>query len=89
MSRTKMPHLTVEELETAYDELAIHFSGAVAQLEHATKLIAKQGQQYGEAIGWLKDIRKAAGATTHGISHQELCLLIKDMRRQAIEREQT
>ncbi len=86
-SATKTPHLTVEELETAFHELVIHFDKTVAQLEQATRLIAKQGQQYGEAIGWLKDIRKAAGATAPGISHQELCLLIKDLRRRALEHE--
>ncbi len=87
MSQTNTPHLNVEELETAFDELVLHFDKTVVQLEHATKLIAKQGQQHGEAIGWLKDIRKAAGATAPGISHTELCLLIKDLRRRAHEKE--
>ena len=84
---TKTPHLTVEELETAFDDLVVHFDKTVTQLEHATKLIAKQGQQHAEAIGWLKDIRKAAGATAPGTSHHELCLLIKDLRKRALEKE--
>jgi len=86
-SRTQEPQVTVEQLETAFDELVIHFDKTVAQLEQATKLVAKQGQQHAEAIGWLKDIRKAAGATAPGVSHHELCLLIKDLRRRAFEQE--
>lgn len=84
---TQAPHATIQKLETAFDELVIHFDKTVTQLKHATKLIAKQGREHGEAIGWLKDIRKAAGATAPGISHQELCLLIKDLRRRALEQE--
>lgn len=77
------PDRTIEELEHAFAELAEHYDKAVRQLEHATRLIAQQGQQYGEAIAWLKDIRQAAGATAPGISHRELCLQIQDMRRRA------
>jgi len=77
--------LSREELETAFDELAVHFDKAARHLEHATRLAAKQWQQYGEALLWLKEIRQAAGATAPGISHRELCLLIKDQRRKAME----
>jgi len=77
--------LSREELETAFDELAVHFDKAARHLEHATRLAAKQGQQYGEALLWLKEIRQAAGATAPGISHRELCLQIRDMRRKALE----
>jgi len=83
----KTPELTLEELEQAFNELVVHFDRTAAHLEQATKLIAKQGQQYGEAIAWLQDIRKAAGATAPGTSHQELCLIIKDLRRRAFENE--
>lgn len=77
--------LSREELETAFDELALHFDKAVGHLEHATRLIARQGQQYAEAMGWLRDIRHAAHANSPDIGHRELCLLIKDQRRRAIE----
>jgi|GEM_PF-2672447 ABC-type transporter Mla subunit MlaD len=83
----KKPELTLEQLETAFEELVVHFDRTVAHLEQAIKLIAKQGQQYGEAIAWLQDIRKAAGATAPGASHQELCLIIKDLRHRAFENE--
>lgn len=79
------PKATVEELEHALAELTVHFDKTVLHLEEATRLIAKHGSEYGEAIRWLKDIRKAAGATAPGISHQELCLIIQDLRRRAFE----
>ncbi len=79
------PNATVEELEQALGELTVHFDKTVRHLKEATRLIAKHGTEYGEALRWLKDIRKAAGATAPGISHQELCLIIKDLRRRAFE----
>ncbi len=88
------PELTFEQLQQAYEEqsqalneLVRHFDRTVAHLEHATRLIAKQGQQQGEAIGWLRDIRHAAGATAPGISHQQLCQIIQDLRRRAFVNE--
>lgn len=88
MAEQRQPHTTgadrtVEELETAFAELVMHYDRAVRQLEEATRLIARHGAQHAEAIGWLKDIRQAAGATAPGISHRELCALIQDLRRRA------
>lgn len=92
----KQPELTFEELQQAYEEqsqalneLVIHFDRTVGHLEQATKLIAKQGQQHGEAIGWLRDIRHAAGATGPDISHQQLCQIIQDLRRRAFVNDAT
>lgn len=82
---TQKPNATVEELEHALAELTVHFDKTVRHLEEATRLIAKHGAEYGEALRWLKDIRKAAGATAPGTSHQELCLIIKDLRRRAFQ----
>lgn len=81
----KQPSTTEEELEQALGELTVHFDKTVRHLEEATRLIAKHGTAHAEALRWLKDIRKAAGATAPGISHQELCLIIKDLRRRAFE----
>lgn len=86
MNAATRTHHTTAQMETAFEELVIHFDKTVSQLEHATRLVASQGKEYGEALRWLKDIRTAAGATAPGISHHELCLLIKDLRRRAIER---
>ena len=90
----KKPELTLEELQQAYEdqgqalnELVVHFDRTVAHLEQATRLIAKQGQQQGEAIGWLRDIRHAA--TGPDISHQQLCQIIQDLRRRAFVNEAT
>lgn len=77
--------LSREELETAFDELVIHFEKAVRQLEHATRLLAKQGTEQAQSLAWLKEIRHAAGATAPGVSHREVCLLIRDMRQKALE----
>jgi len=77
--------LSREELEVAFDELAVHFDKAVGHLEHATRLIAKQQKEIDRSLRWIEDIRHAAGATTPGSSHRELCLQIKDMRRKAVE----
>lgn len=79
------PSATVEELEQALGELTVHFDKTVQHLEEATRLIGKQGSDHAQALRWLKDIRKAAGATAPGISHQELCLIIKDLRRRAFQ----
>lgn len=81
----KQPSATEEELEQALGELTVHFDKTVQHLEEATRLIEKQGSDHAQALRWLKDIRKAAGATAPGISHQELCLIIKDLRRRAFE----
>ncbi|MCD1628284.1 hypothetical protein [Marinobacter shengliensis] len=77
--------LSREELEVAFDELVIHFEKTVRHLEHATQLLAKLGKEQGQALAWLKEIRHAAGATAPGISHREVCLLIKDLRHKAME----
>ena len=92
----EQPEQRFEELEKAFEEqsqalneLVIHFDRTVGHLEQATRLIAKQGQQQGEAIGWLRDIRHAAGATGPDISHQHLCQIIQDLRRRAFVNEAT
>lgn len=81
------PNPSLEDLEQAFSELSVHFDKCTSHLEHALKLAAKQGQQYGQALEWLRDIRQAAGATAPGISHQELCMIIRDLRRRAFENE--
>lgn len=78
-------HTSNAQPELSQEELMVHLERTTAKLETATEMAADLSQQFGQALGWLKDIRKAAGATSPGTTHQELCLLIKDMRRSAIE----
>ena len=77
--------LNREELETAFEELTVHFDKTVRHLEHATRLLARQGIEQAQSLAWLKEIRHAAGATAPGISPREVCLLIRDMRQKAME----
>jgi hypothetical protein len=70
-------------LANAYEELTAHYENAVSQLESAQQLASTQGNQYAQTLGWLNDIRRAAG---HGLgtSHKELCMVIADNRRRAM-----
>jgi len=78
----------LQQAETALAELTAHYDRAVRELEQNIRLLGQQGREYAQTLAWLQDIRRAAGATGAGISHQELCLMIQDMRRKAITQTQ-
>src|SRR5690554_7620993 len=81
-------HTATTEIYT----LSLHDALPIWHLEHATRLAAKQWQQYGEALLWLKEIRQAAGATRSEEHTSELqsrphlvCRLLLEKKKNILE----